>query len=139
MPLSMLPRRGAEAALTIGNKKAVDIAVTRGAARTITIDVKGVAKRYDWPADIRVPEHNRHFLALVCFEGRLRDPMLVPSVWVIPARKLAPFIRKYTTRTVISRAAVRDQGGRFRDPQASRPGPRACSPGSRNPVAASAS
>jgi hypothetical protein len=69
--LSMLHRRGAEASLTLGNKKLVDIAVVRGAGRTVTIDVKGVAKRWDWPADnVRMPDHNRYFLALVSFEGQ---------------------------------------------------------------------
>lgn len=113
--LSMLHRRGAEASLTLGNKKSVDIAVVRVAGRTVTIDVKGVAKRWDWPADnVRMPDHTRHFLALVSFEGRIREAEAVPSVWVIPARKIAPFLRKYRTRTVISRAAVEAKGARFR-------------------------
>ena len=52
----MLHRRGVDASLTLGNKKAVDIVVTYGAGRTMTLDVKGVAGRWDWPADnIRVP------------------------------------------------------------------------------------
>ena len=114
--LSMLHRRGAEASLTLGNKKSVDIAVVRGAGRTVTIDVKGVAKRCDWPADnVRLPEHNRHFLALVCFEGKIRESAATPSVWIVPAQKIARFLRKYRTRTVISRAAVEAEGTRFRE------------------------
>jgi hypothetical protein len=61
-----------------------------------------------------LPEHNRHFLALVSFEGKIRESDAVPSVWVVPARKVAPFLRKYRTRTVISRAAVEAEGRRFR-------------------------
>ena len=54
--LSMLHRLGADASLTLGNKKAVDILVVRGAGKALTIDVKGVAGRFDWPADnIRLP------------------------------------------------------------------------------------
>jgi hypothetical protein len=114
--LSILHRRGAEASLTLGNKKSVDIAVVRGAGRTVTIDVKGVAKRWDWPADnVRVPDHNRHFLVLVSFEGKIREPESVPSVWVIPARLITPFMKKYKTRTVISRATVEAKGARFRN------------------------
>lgn len=90
--LSMLHRRGAEASLTLGNKKSVDIAVVRGAGRTITIDVKGVAKRWDWPADnVRLPEHNRHFLALVSFEGQIRQAATPPSVWIIPHGRCCRF------------------------------------------------
>jgi len=120
--LSMLHRRRAEALLTLGNKKAVDLVVIRGAGRIVTIDVKGVKGPWDWPADnVRVPKHNRHVLVLVSFEGQIRNPKAVPSVWVVPARKLAPFIRKYpppprkVIRTVISRAAVKARGGHFRD------------------------
>jgi len=36
-----------------------------------------------------------------------------PSVWIIPAKEVAQFIRKYETRTVISRANVRAKGQCF--------------------------
>jgi hypothetical protein len=80
--LSLLHRLGADAALSLGNKKAVDITVVRGEGEAVTVDVKGVAGAYDWPADdVRVPEHDRHYLALVSFEGRIDDPEQMPSVW----------------------------------------------------------
>ena len=62
--LSMLHRLGVDAALTLGNKKAVDIIVANE-NRTITrIDVKGLEKRYDWPADnIHLLQDTRHFYA----------------------------------------------------------------------------
>ena len=41
--LSVLYRLGAEATLTLGNKKSVDIVVVRSAGDTITVDVKGIA------------------------------------------------------------------------------------------------
>jgi hypothetical protein len=114
--LSVLHRLGADASLTLGNKKAVDITVVRGAGRAITVDVKGVAGKHDWPADnLRVPEHGRHFLVLVSFEGRILDPSVCPHIWVIPARKVDPFRREYRVRKVISRAAVMAQGGPYRD------------------------
>lgn len=113
--MSALYRLGADAALSLGSKKAVDITVIRGEGEAVTVDVKGVAGPYDWPADnVRVPDHDRHFLVLVSFEGRIRDLAQVPSVWVVPARELAPFLRTYRTRAVISRAAMRAEGSRFR-------------------------
>ena len=45
--LSMLHRLGMEANLTLGNKKGVDIVLIRNPDEAVTIDVKGVAKRYD--------------------------------------------------------------------------------------------
>jgi len=112
--LSMLYRLGADAALTLGNKKAVDIIVVNGNGTTSTIDVKGLEKRYDWPADnIHELEKPQHFYALVSFEGKITDPLSPPSVWIIPAIELRTFIRKYNTRTVISRAMVKADGQKY--------------------------
>lgn len=112
--LSMLHRLGADAALTLGNKKAVDIIVTNKKRKINTVDVKGLEGRYDWPADnIRLLDDPQHFYVLVSFEGKITDPLLPPSAWIIPSNELAQFIRKYETRTVISRADVKAKGGLF--------------------------
>ena len=105
--LSMLYRLGAAAALTLGNKKAVDIIVVNENGTTSTIDVKGLEKRYDWPADnIHELNKRQHFYALVSFA--------VPSVWIIPSDELEGFIIQYRTRKVISRARVATQGEKYR-------------------------
>jgi hypothetical protein len=113
--LSLLHRLGADAALSLGNKKTVDVTVIRAEGEAVTIDVKGVAGAFDWPADnIKVPDHDRHFFVLVSFEGQIGDPEKLPSVWVVPARKLAPLLRQYKTRVVISRAAVKAVSNQYR-------------------------
>ena len=64
--LSCLHRRGLTAKLTLGNKKGVDVVVVREAGDAVTVEVKGVAKKYDWRANNLVtqkPDH--HFVALV--------------------------------------------------------------------------
>jgi hypothetical protein len=112
--LSMLHRLGADAALTLGNKKAVDIMVISENKAIITIDVKGLAGAYDWPADnIHKFVDAQHFYVLVSFEGKITDPLLPPSAWIIPANELSQFIRKYNTRTVVSRADVKAKGQHF--------------------------
>ena len=111
--LSMLYRLGADASLTLGNKKAVDIIVVKDGTIT-TVDVKGLAGPYDWPADnIRVLAGTGHFYVLVSFDGQITDPSCQPSIWIIPANELSQFIRKYRTRTVISRATVKSKGKNF--------------------------
>jgi hypothetical protein len=112
--LSMLHRLGADAALTLGNKKAVDIIVVNENRTVTTIDVKGLKKRYDWPADnIRMLKDPQHFYVLVSFDGKIADPLSLPSAWIIPANELAQFIHKYQTRTVISCADVRSKGQKY--------------------------
>lgn len=113
--LSMLHRLGADATLTLGNKKAVDIVVTRGPGRTVTVDVKGVAGRFDWPADNinpRAPGH--HVYALLSFEGRISYPKQVPEVWIVPAAKIKQFMRRYSNRVVVSRAEIKGKGEEYR-------------------------
>ena len=112
--LSMLHRLGADAALTLGNKKAVDILVMNEDKTITTVEVKGLAKAYDWPADnIHQFKDARHFYAVVSFEGRITDPSFPPSVWIIPSRRLSNFIKRYETRTVISRAKVIANGKKY--------------------------
>ena len=112
--LSVLHRLGADAALTLGNKKAVDIFVVRQNGISVTVDVKGLAGKFDWPADnVRLPGKKDHFLALVCYEGRIGDPEESPSVWVIPSLKIESFVKKYRSRTVVSRSLVKKGGGKY--------------------------
>jgi hypothetical protein len=84
--LSCLHRIGLTANLTLGNKKGVDLVVARDAGDAVTVEVKGIAKKYDWPANNLVTEKpERHFVALVSFEGRIGDPQMPPPrVWIVP-------------------------------------------------------
>lgn len=113
--LSCLHRIGLTANLTLGNKKGVDIVVVREAGDAVTVEVKGVAKKYDWPANNLVTQHpDSHFVALVCFEGRIAErDMSAPRVWIVPFPEVERFKRVYGGRINVSRAAVLSSGGRF--------------------------
>jgi len=112
--LSILHRLGVDAFLTLGNKKSVDIIVTSENGNITTIDVKGIAKKYDWPADnIRAPKNGKHFIVLVSYEGRIEDPTFLPQSWIIPHNKLKRFTKQYATRKNVSRSLVVNKGGRY--------------------------
>jgi len=114
--LSALYRLGIEAQLTLGNKKSVDILVLRNSLNMFTIDVKGLAGPYDWPADnIKVFDNPNHFYIFLSFEGKISDPLASPSVWIIPSDQLEPFMKQYKTRVDVSRALVKKDGDRFKD------------------------
>jgi hypothetical protein len=116
--LSMLHRLGVDATLTLGNKKAVDIVITDDRAGHKTVDVKGLQKRYDWPADnIRQSapgDHFEHFYVFLTFDGKIKDPDYAPSVWIVPANEVGRFVRCYKTRTVVSRAALVRDGTQYK-------------------------
>ena len=113
--LSALYRFGVDAHLTLGNKKSIDILIVRN-SKTISVDVKGLAGRYDWPADnIKVLDSPNHFYIFLSFEGKISDPLASPSVWIIPSNQLEPFIKPYRPRVVVSRTRVKRDGGKFKN------------------------
>jgi hypothetical protein len=40
----------------------------------------------------------------------MADPHTVPSVWVVPANEITPFVKSYAVRKIIVRSAIRAQG-----------------------------
>ncbi len=114
--LSALHRLGVEALLTLGNKKSVDIVIVRSPQDMCTVDVKALAKRYDWPADnIRVFDDPAHFYVLLSFEGKIDEPLSSPSVWVVPSVQMERFKQQFKTRSVISRSRIEKDGGKYKD------------------------
>jgi len=114
--LSVLYRLGIDANLTLGNKKSVDILIHRQSHGIYTIDVKGLAGPYDWPADnIRDRKNPTHFYIFLSFEGKISNPLTCPSVWIIPSKQIESFIKPYKTRLVVSRKLVKENGDKFKN------------------------
>ena len=114
--LSMLHRLGADANLTLGNKKSVDIAVIRGKGDSVTIDVKGLAGKTGWPIDNLGPGNAKHFIVFVCFQGKISDPQTAPQVWVIPSLKVASLAYQAPGgRRLMRVSALREHGNEYKD------------------------
>lgn len=111
--LSVLHRFGAEANLTLGNKKSVDIAVVRGAGKAITVDVKGLAGKTSWPVD-NLRKKNGHYLALICYLGKIGDPKVTPESYIVPSNRIAPFIyHSPKGRRVVPLGRMRKEGRQY--------------------------
>jgi len=115
--LAVLYRLGADATMSLGNKKAVDITVVRSAGDVVTIDVKAVADKYDWPVGkLHAGIPDRHFFALLSFEGKFSDPLTAPNVWIVPFLKVNEFIKPYAGgMNVVSRALMKRHGAAYKD------------------------
>jgi len=114
--LSALYRLGVEAHLTLGNKKSIDILIHGNSQTIYTVDVKGLADSYDWPVDnIKVLNNPNHFYILLSFEGKILEPLVSPSVWIIPSNQIEPFVRRFKTRVIVSRALVKRDGSKFKN------------------------
>ncbi len=114
--LACLHRIGITGNLTLGNKKGVDIVVARKAGDAVTVEVKALAGKDYWPAqNLSTVNADRHFVALVSFDGKMSDAaMPTPSVWVVPFTEIERFTVRYPKgRIDVSRKLLREQGAEF--------------------------
>jgi hypothetical protein len=114
--LSMLYRFGAEASLTLGNKKSVDIIVLRG-RDLLSIDVKGIAGKTLWPLDNFSKPTKNHYIALVSFLDRIGEPSVAPEVYILPSDEIETFIYRNPkgTRKGINLSRMRHYGQKYKD------------------------
>jgi hypothetical protein len=113
--LSVLHRKGLSASLTLGNRKAIDI-VVEAPHRTITIDVKGMASRTNWPLDNFSSEQRpNHYIALVSFNNKIANHEIVPTVFLVPAADIPKFfyVNPKGTRRTIRFSHIRDNGSKY--------------------------
>ena len=100
--LSMLYRMGANAYLTLGNKKSIDILVEKD-GNILTADVKGLKDTTCFPIDNWTKKERTHFLIFVSFLRRIDDPKCVPEVYVVPSKELEQKHKELGDKSVIYR------------------------------------
>ena len=115
--LSILHRLGMNATLTLGNKKSVDIVISRDAGDALTIDVKGLAGRTNWPVDNLKEGRKRHFIAFVTFLGQIADPSVQPEVYIVPSDEVGALIYQNPAgdRRVIQLGRARKSWEKYKD------------------------
>jgi hypothetical protein len=114
--LSVLHRLGAEANLTLGNKKSVDIAIVRSAGDAITVDVKGLAGKTGWPVDNVKAGTPNHYIAFVCYIGKIDDPNILPEVYIVPSLEFAkPILHCAPGGRKLVRLSEIRKAGKYRD------------------------
>ena len=92
--LSLLYRQGAEAYMTLGNTKAVDIRIVRKDGTTITLDVKAV-KSYSSLIVNNVEINDNHYLAFVIYNNKIGHVIYMPEVFIVPSIELPPIIQTF--------------------------------------------
>ncbi len=92
--LSMLYRKGLDAHLTLGNKKAVDIIIEKDDGNLLTVDVKGLVGKICWPMDNFSKEKKSHFIVLVSFLDKISDHEGVPECWIVPSTEVGSLLYK---------------------------------------------
>ncbi len=97
--LSMLYRVGADAYLTLGNKKAVDIMIQKD--QLLTIDVKGLKGKTGFPIDNWDKKEKNHFLVFVSFLDKIDDPQIVPEAYIVPSLDIDKSFRELDGKSLV--------------------------------------
>lgn len=88
--MSMLHRIGADAVLTLENKKAVDIIVNKN-GKSLTIDVKGLKSTTSFPFDNCDERRDNHYYVFVSFLDKITKTTIPPRVYIVPSQDLDKF------------------------------------------------
>ncbi|RQW62783.1 hypothetical protein [Vibrio viridaestus] len=92
--LSQLYRRGVEAYVSQGNKKAIDIRVVLENEKAISIDVKAVRGYSSLVVNNVVPKAN-HFLIFVIYNNKFEDLGVSPDVFVVPSGEVPAITKQW--------------------------------------------
>jgi hypothetical protein len=111
--LSVLNRLGADAAVMVGQRDDVDIAVIGKNGQTITVEVKVVVGSTRWHVE-RVRERPGHFLVFVCFVGDVHDPEAAPEVYIVASEQLAGHLAQSASLELV----LAELGQELRAPEA---------------------
>jgi predicted amidohydrolase YtcJ len=60
-------------------------------------------------------DNPNHVYVFLTFESKVTDPQISPSVWIIPSDKIQPFIKRYATRSVVSRSLLINNGSKYQN------------------------
>jgi hypothetical protein len=130
--LSMLHRKGLEPSLTLGNKKSVDIILTKE-DKIITIDVKGIqSKNVGFPMDNWNLKKPSHFLIFVGFKDISNHKVLEnnPECYIVPSTEIdnkfkeleldsykkepGKLLCRYSTRCIVDLSRLRKLAERYK-------------------------
>ena len=95
--LSLLQRVGANAFMSFGNTKKVDIIVQKG-SEALTIDVKGGSNSF--PLNKKYKENlkdKNHYYIFVDYKGKFEDITVIPDIYIVPSVEMN-FVREYDTK-----------------------------------------
>ena len=112
---SQLYRMGLTVTLTLGHTKEIDLIVAHPDGRTVTIDVKGLKNKTNWPLNLKLVRRN-HFFALVSYLNRFQDRSIQPEVFIIPSPLVKSVLGHWSGRPQVTAVGYnRVKGGKFED------------------------
>lgn len=92
--LSNLFRLGANAYISLGNKKSIDIVINAKNGSAISVDVKSV-RDYSSININNVVSKPNHFIIAVIYKRKFDQPDYLPDFYVIPSKKIKSITQSF--------------------------------------------
>lgn len=104
---SHLFRLGNSVTVTFGHTKEVDLIVNIPRKGLITIDVKGLAGKTNWPILPKLKKDN-HFYILVTYKDKFENLSILPEFYIIPSSEIEQLITYWKNRSGITYKMLKD-------------------------------
>lgn len=102
---SQLYRKGYNVTLTLGHTKEIDLIIPFPDGRVITIDVKGLKNKTNWPINPKLKQKN-HYYVFVCYLDKIDDLEVPPEVFIVPSVQINKVLSKWSKTTHVNVFAV---------------------------------
>ena len=84
----------ADAYMTMGNKKSVDIWIIKDGEPDVSIDVKSVRASDSIPVG-NVKAKSDHYVVFVIYNNKFEDTLVLPDFYIVPSNKVVEYSRKF--------------------------------------------
>jgi hypothetical protein len=115
--LSALYRQGFDAFVTLGNKKSIDI-IVKHKKRQVTIDVKGLQGKTNFPVDNLASKTNpNHYIIFISFLDRINEMDCIPEIYIVPSThvKKITYQNPKGNRRMVKLGALRKVAHKYQD------------------------
>jgi len=104
---SCLFRLGYSVTITFGHTKEVDLIVNIPGKGLLTVDVKGLASKTNWPILPKLKKDN-HFYVLVTYKDKFDKLVVLPEFYIIPSLEIENLITYWKNRSGITYKMLKD-------------------------------
>jgi hypothetical protein len=92
---SQLFRLGYNVTITLGKTKEIDLVVMNENGKVITIDVKGLKNKTNWPIKPKLVSQN-HFYVFVSYLNKFSTLQIEPEIFVVPSTRIKRLLGSWT-------------------------------------------
>lgn len=104
---SQLLRLGYSVTITLGHTKEIDLIAVHLDGRIITIDVKGLKNKTNWPVKPKLTKEN-HFYIFLNFLNKFNNLNIIPEIFIVPSNEIHKLLSSWTGKPEVTGVEYKD-------------------------------